>query len=79
MTNVAWNIMKAKHIVILCLFGLVIEELTGELLLERLNNNGKEKQWTVESDKKVSLPHEGRKMGGASGKDISFNMCHLDT
>lgn len=31
------------------------------------------------SDKKVSLPHEGREIGGASGKDISFNMCHLDT
>lgn len=44
MTNVARNVMKAKHIVILCLFVLVIEELTGELLLERLNNNGKDKQ-----------------------------------
>lgn len=44
MTNVASNIMKAKHRMILCLFGLVIEELTGELPLEILNSDGKGKQ-----------------------------------
>lgn len=42
MTNVASNIMKAKHIVILYLFGLVIEELTGELVPERFNSDGKD-------------------------------------